>query len=241
MKTAILYSGTIRTLAETIVNNIECFNYGEVDLYFSLWDYVGYSDRINSPDYLMSERKLDKNTIITKELIESIVPKNVNIKIIKVEQYNANSYNLDLINGMDNSGLHAQYYKIWDCFNLLDEKINYDLIVRCRCDIILNNKMDQKELMENVANNRIIFTSKIWYDHPWNNHTEINEMMWISNKELMRKACNIYNNADKINSIIKSDNKTDKNYGESICYMNLAAEGITDNIMTFDFNYNVLR
>src|SRR5205814_8227179 len=49
----------------------------------------------------------------------------------------------------------------------------------------------------------------------------INEMIWISNKDLMKRACNIYNNSNKINEIIINNNQKDANYGENICYMNL--------------------
>ena len=240
MKIAILYSGTIRNLNETINNNIDCFNYGDIDLYFSIWDHIGYSDRINSPDYIMSNRILDKDTKITEDIIRNIVPQNINIKAIKIEKYNPDDYMLDLINGTDNPGLHAQYYKILDCFNLLDDSENYDFIVRLRCDLFLQEKISKEYIME--CNNQIIFPSKIWYDYCWTaERSSINEMMWISNKELMKKVCNIYNNGDKINSIICNKNMTDPNYGESICFMNLMAENIAGNIKTFDFNYLVLR
>ena len=240
MKIAILYSGTIRNLNETINNNIDCFNYGDIDLYFSIWDHIGYSDRINSPDYIMSNRILDKDTKITEDIIRNIVPQNINIKAIKIEKYNPDDYMLDLINGTDNPGLHAQYYKILDCFNLLDDSENYDFIVRLRCDLFLQEKISKEYIME--CNNQIIFPSKILYDYCWTaERSSINEMMWISNKELMKKVCNIYNNGDKINSIICNKNMTDPNYGESICFMNLMAENIAGNIKTFDFNYLVLR
>ena len=48
MKLAICYSGAIRTLPETISNNLDFFSEFDIDLYFSVWDHVGYSDRINS-------------------------------------------------------------------------------------------------------------------------------------------------------------------------------------------------
>ena len=93
-----------------------------------------------------------------------------------------------------------------------------------------------------VNNNKIIFASKIWYDYVWQPGIKnINDMFWISNKELMRKACNIYQNTEKINSIISNRKQTMLNHGENICYMNLEAEGIIDNIMIHDFDYQILR
>ena len=55
----------------------------------------------------------------------------------------------------------------------------------------------------------------------------------------MKKACNVYNNVDKINKIILD--KTKKNFGENICYMNLEVENIVNNIITFNFNHNIIR
>lgn len=238
MKIAILYSGVFRTLAETIKQNLKCFDYCDIDLYFSLWDNVGYSNNINSPDFLFSKRTIHPDTIITEDLIKQIAPSHVNIKSIKIEKQNLDNYKFELINGLDHKQLSAQFYKVLDCYNLLDTTVHYDAIIRLRTDLFLNNKISKEQL----DLNKITFANKIWYNHPWNNTIEdINDMMWISNKELMQKACNIYNNVGKINEIIKNSNKTNKNFGESICYMNLKAEGIVDKISAFDFDYNILR
>lgn len=242
MNIAILYSGAIRTLAESINNNLSYFDGDNIDLYFSTWDHLGYSDRINSPDYIISSRTLDRDTQITSQIICDMVPSNINIKKIKIENYNSNNYNLDIINGLDNNGLSAQYYKIWDCFNLIDNSINYDMIVRLRCDLVLNIKINKEYLKNLVTHDMILFSSKIWYEHVWQAGLQaINEMMWISNKHQMKKACSIYNNIDKINKIIISRNSQEINYGEKICYLNLEAEELLNNIVTFDFDYNVLR
>lgn len=244
MKIAILYSGSIRTLKETILNNIDTFNYDnvDIDLYFSIWDHVGYSDRINSPDYIFSNRTINNNLFVTEQFIKSIIPNNVNIKRIKIEKYNSFNYSLDLINGVDNNGLSAQYYKILDCFNLLDKSINYDALIRLRCDILFQNKMSKNYLFDMVNNNKIIFTEKIWYNYPFDPKENcINEMIWICNKNNMEKCCNIYNNTNKINDLIIKQNDKNINFGEKITFMNLKAENLVSNIEIFDFNYNILR
>ena len=240
MKIAIMYSGLIRTLLYTIANNLECFSYGDIDLYFSVWDYVGYSDAINSPDFIWSDRKLDGNTIITEEVVHNIVADRTKIKKIKIEKYDKNKYLLDITNGIDNQNAHGQFYKIYDCFNLIDE--DYDVVIRLRCDLLLNNKIEKDKLKQLIKNNKIIFANKIWYNHSWNDKIkDMNDMLWIGNKELTGKACGIYNNFDKINTIIKERKRQEINYGERICYMNLEAESMINNIETFDFNYNVVR
>lgn len=240
MKAAVLYSGAIRTLPETIENNLKQFDGMDIDLYFSTWDHIGYSSRINSPDHIFSKRLLDGNTIVTEDVIKSIVPSNVNIKKIKIEHYVENKYHVDVANGFDNNGLSAQYYKILDCFNLLDQSIRYDIVARFRCDIILNNYVPN--LLELISNNKIIFPSKIWYDYPWDaSKRAINEMLWVSNSELAGKACKIYSNMPKISDIVSSRQYTAPNHGESICFMNLESEDMISNIHAFDFDYTVLR
>lgn len=242
MKLAILYSGAIRTLPETIENNIAYFENCSIDLYFSTWDHIGYSDRINSPDYKSSNRKFDSSTKINKEFIENLCsPFNVNIKRVHIETYDSNNHHLDLTNGLDNGGLAAQYYKILDCYNLL-EHTAYDAIIRLRCDMLLNNRIGMRYLIDNIKNDKIVFPSSIWYNHFYEKDSNsINEMCWISNKTLMQKACNIYNNTDKINTIIATKKYTHPNYGEGICFMNLEVEEISNDIVTFDFDYQILR
>lgn len=242
MKIALLYSGSFRNLAETLEENIAYFKGNEIHLYFSVWDHMGYVDHLNAPDYLLSNRLLRKDQKVSDSLIRSFVPEEAEVKAVKVEKYNADKYSLNLVNGA-NPNLAAQYYKIWDCFTLLEEEgETYDAVVRMRCDVLLKKKIRTKKIKELVDNNKIIFNTKIWYDHPKTKEARsINEMIWISNKDLMKKACNIYNNADKINEIIKKNEQKDLNYGESICYMNLEAEGITENVELFDFDYRVMR
>ena len=242
MKIAILYSGFVRNLPETISNNLSCFDYADIDLYFSLWNKVGYTDQINAPDNIVAKRILEKDIEITEEVVKNIVPTNVAVKKIKIEEYSSNKCHFSLINGLDRNGLGQQFYKVLDCFNLLDNSINYDAIIRLRCDMLLHNNINQNYLKQLVDDQKIIFASKIWYDYSWKPGIKnINDMLWISNFELMKKACNIYNNTDKINTIILNRKQNILNHGENICYMNLEAENIIYNITTFDFNYNILR
>ncbi len=237
MKIAILYSGHLRNYAEVIHNNIEYFRGADIDLYFSLWDNIGYTDHLNDLDYINSNRIIDNDILITSKLIEKYTPKSVNIKSIKIEKYTP--YSLNLINGINN-GLANQYYKIFDCFNLINDQ--YDFLIRLRCDVLLNNQIDIKELHRMILNNKIVFNTKVWYNHPKSDEiTSINEMIWISNYKLMKKSCNIYNNEKKINEIITKRKIDWKNYGENITHMNLEAEKILDNIELFDFDYTILR
>lgn len=241
MKLAILYSGAIRTLSETINNNLDFFNDFDIDLYFSVWEHVGYSPRINSPDYKMCGKRLPHDTRVNEELIRNLVGNKAIIKKIKIENYNSSNYVLNLFNGIDNSGLPSQYYKINDCFNLID-KTRYDAIVRLRCDLLLQNKISATDIVSKVRSNKIIFPENIWYQHKKTKSIkDINEMIWISNFSNMKKACAIYNNSCKINKVIMENSYKETNYGERITHMNLEAENLVDNIETHDFDYLVLR
>lgn len=242
MKIAILYSGALRNLAETIDNNLSLFPNCEIDLYFSTWEHMGYSERINSPDYIPGSRVIPAESAVSEGLIRSLVPKKCNIKNIKIEKYEPTDYRFDLKNGLDNEGLAAQYYKIKDCYDLLDSDIEYDLIVRLRCDVLFTRRMNVERMKEIVDAGRLIFTDKIWYNHSHNKTTaSINEMFWIGKGKIMRKACSIYDNADKINEVIDDQKMVNANYGESICWMNLYAQSIEDEVEIFDFDYRVLR
>lgn len=251
IKIAILYSGAIRTLAETINNNLDYFlSIGNVtiDLYFSIWDHIGYTDHINSPDYIRSNRILSSDTIVTEDLIRKLVPNlpNVNIKAIKIEKYHHGAYHMHVTNGI-NPNLCSQYYKIWDCWKLLrpDYDYDYDFVIRMRCDLLLNNNdglLRCLRLLQIKNKHLILFPNKIWYNYikePEN--TSINEMIWIAHPIFMKPACNIYNNSVLIDHIVVDRKQAHLNYGENICYMNLEVEKMADKIMLFDFDYRVLR
>jgi hypothetical protein len=243
MRIAILYSGLLRTLPETIDNNLNYFDGCDIDLYFSLWDRVGYADQINAPDNIKGKRLIDELKIVDEELVKEIMPPDVKINCIRIELYKkAYQCQLNLINGLDHSGLASQFYKNWDCFTLLDQTINYDFIVKMRCDLLLNQQIEMEEIKKLVNDHKIIFASKIWYDYSWQKGiTNINDMLWIANKEMMEKACYLYHNVHKINAIIESKKQTILNHGENICFMNLEAEHMVDDIHTFDFDYQVVR
>lgn len=244
MKVALFYSGALRNLAETIENNIAIFPGCEIDFYISTWTHMGYSERINSPDYIRGERLIPNGTFVSDGLIRSLIPEEVNIKAVKIEKYVPGDYTFDLIGGLDNDGLPAQYYKIKDCYDLMDKEEDYDLEVRMRCDVLFGKSPTPLEMQETVESGRIIFTEKTWYDYPHDpGNGCINEMLWIGRGRRVEKACGIYNNAEGINEEIRNQNieAMKPNYGESICWMNLVSKGIGADVETFDFDYRVVR
>lgn len=229
MKLAFLYSGNVRSLSETIENNLNSFNFAKIDLYISTWDTIIYNNKINSPDYVLSKRL--ENLNVSHEMLSNLA----NFKKIKIEK----QFNVDfkLNGGLDNLGLGSQYYKIHDCLQLVDNIEEYDALIRLRCDFKINNKISKDLLLEYINNKNIIHTSKIWYNHEWDiNKKCINEMFWVAPPCFIKQTCNIFNNIDKINKLTN-----ELNYGEKICYLNLKAENLLPNLKTFDFDYTILR
>lgn len=67
-------------------------------------------------------------------------------------------------------------------------------------------------------------------------NSNINEMIWISNYDLMEKSSRIYDNFQTIKKTLGKNM-----YGESCCYQNLLLENIVDHLEFFNFEYTVIR
>jgi hypothetical protein len=244
MRGALLYSGYIRTLPEVIENHIKCFSFVEhLDLYFSLWDRPGYIDRINSPDFLTAHHKYQDDQIIDENILNECIEhySNISIRKIKIEPYINNQYQMNLLNGCSNA-VSSQFYKIYDCCTLLDPTIDYDFVARMRCDIRLENMIEQQKLIDCITNNHLLFTEKIWYNHSYKSGmSDINDMLWIGKKSLCKQACQVYKNVEKINNIIQQKEQIQINFGENLVYLNLVAEGIENHIELFDFDFRIIR
>jgi hypothetical protein len=221
MKIAICYSGNLRTYEHCVKNHLN--KIGDSDIYISTWDEISRSNKINDPWH----NKIDLNISekIDANYINKVTPSSFNIKAIKIDNYK----DCPLKNLKSDNHLNYQYFKIKDCFNLIEKDIEkYDFIIRLRPDITIQNiSFDE---------NHIIFNEYIWYNYQYaENRKAINEMIWISTPDLARKPTMIYDNLDKIN------NSIDSLYGEAACYSNLKIENILDKVKIFNFKYNVVR
>jgi hypothetical protein len=225
MKIAICYSGNIRTYETCVKNHSSLLE--SADIFISTWDDFGFRDTINDSWHILSERT--NESLVTEEYIIKNTPNNFNIVEIKIEKYDSHLFYSADIN--ISFGLQCQYYKIKDSYDLLlNSGKKYDYVIRLRPDITVNSFIFLKDL--------IVFNTHIWEDFPFNvNRTCINEMIWISNMDIMEKSVNIYNNLHKIDISLDTDTK----YGESICLRNLEIEKINKKIKTHDFNYRVIR
>lgn len=231
MKLAICYSGNLRTYEYCVKNHSSLVE--QADVYISTWDEIKFSNSIN--DDWHYKINLEVPDIINEDYIISKTPKNLNIKKIKIDNLDVVSlkkikenplFSDDRIQGLSN-----QYFKIKDCFDLVvNSGIEYDYIIRLRPDITIDKLYFEKD--------KLIFNNFIWYDLDFSIKKQaINEMVWVSNMELMKRSCKIYDNIESINDRLIDD----EIYGESYCFQNLLIENLIDYIKLEKFNYRVVR
>lgn len=224
MKIALCYSGSLRTFSDCVGNHSLFFK--NPDVFISTWSNNSRSQKINDPWH-----KKGKGTYpneVTKSYIENLLP-----KTFKLNNLNIENFREDIvlpINCQNKTSLSCQYYKIKDCYDLIPEPYSYDFIIRIRGDMLISDvKFSDKKL---------IFPDNIWYNYPASHsQRRVNEMLWISNPELMRKSTSIYKNLLLINNQLGNNDM----HGERICFQNLLNENLLDFIEYFSFKYNILR
>lgn len=254
MKIAILYSGQLRTFAETYEQQIAYFkslgNNVHIDLYFSLTDKVGYVDNLNDNRHSLSKRISPVTVDVTEEICRVISKHdfaNVTVKKINIETQDSCLYQtfkhrdvlikgLTLENKLTN--LVLQYYKIHQCYKLMAQPLEYNMVVRLRCDVIPRNAIPGSKLEMCLRENRLMVNQYVWEIHQ--SPSMVNEMLFMGTPDVMRRACNIYNNFARINKLIRKGHV--QPFGESIFYGNTLIEGLcAPSDYKFDFNYVVLR
>lgn len=221
MKIAICYSGNLRTYEHCVLNHANVI--GNADVYISTWNEISLVDKINDPWHFKINLKLPE--IVDIDYIQKVTPKKFNIKSIKIHNYN----DCVIKKLKTDNHLNYQYFKIKDCYNLIENDIKkYDFIIRLRPDITI------KDIAFDI--DYILFNKYIWYMWEYTgNENAMNEMIWTSTAELTHKTIKIYDNLEKINSSMN------RLYGEAVCYKNLEIENILNKVKTFNFNYNVIR
>ena len=215
---ALCYSGNLRTFAQCVKSHAQVF--GPTDVYMSISDQWGYTDKLNDPWHSKGERMTGE---ITRSLIESMLPKEFALKRLKITPASELIFKDRL--RKDNHLLY-QYWYMRDCFELIDQ--DYDFIVRIRPDITIESAK--------LSFNKIVFSEYVWYNKKYDGRI-MNEMIWIAPPKLMAKSVSILKNIPEI----------DKNlplvglYGESVFHEHLRIEGLLDKKDLFNFNWRVLR
>lgn len=244
-KIALLYSGCLRTLQEMLPRHCEYFleHADSLDLYFSLWDHVGYVNHLNDEDFISAQRLTPPHSLITPELISSwVTQSNCQVVGSHIEKYHPNNCYFPLLNGLANDNLAAQYYKIEDCYKLVTNPFQYRALVRLRTDFWPRQPFSSSFLIQALDQKHAIFPHQIWRGFlKTPSITDLNESCWIAPPTIMDSLCQIYSNVEKINRIIVRRQQTGPNYGENICYLNVEAENLTNQLQYFDFDYKILR
>lgn len=229
MKVAICYSGNFRTFNECINNHAQNFNLlsDKIDVYFSTWSSIDYVDTLNDSIHLRRETNLKISSGIDESFIRKYIPKNWNLIKCKIDDYS--NFNFS-------HNLEYQYFKIKDCFYLIDNPGDYDVIIRMRTDIKLNSFMPKDLFFSELKNNKIIINQYTWQNYSFC-HRDMNEMLWFSNSKIAEKMVKILDNFE----LLKNQLPTNEFYGERICYKSACLEKIENNFSIFNFNYNVIR
>lgn len=228
-KIAILISGHIRKniIAESLLK-LSRYNY---DVFVHTWDNIGIKG---------TETNINDET--NYGLIESIVKGLPNIVSYEIEN------NKDFINSLDNEKIYFNYsspevfiksqlYSINKCFKLMEESskknnINYRMVIRIRFDSLFTMFRVDRELLDDINNNLIIFApnSDCGHHHPDSNSTSCLtcDIMYHSYKQKkvhyfdhtnimcdifaygsfdsMKKYCSTYESYEKINESFVENN-----------------------------------
>ena len=176
-----------------------------------------------------------------EELSKYLIESNINypfIKTINCNKYNTDKYYLNFPNNKceNPSTLMSSYYTLMKGFSQLNyyrivNKIEYDLIIKYRPDIIIDRLPDFKKFMflKNCSNEIYTPHSNMW----GYNGYKMNDQIGIGNFESMNIYCSIYSYIDNY--------LNNKEFGlyhpETLLANHLKVFNI--NVRIFDFNYSL--
>lgn len=243
MKIALFLSGHVRTLFLKFHKNIEIIKNSikdcEIDVYYSFWDDLSTSNKINDPWHIKihntNEVQLEKQ-FIDKYFLEI----GVNYCDGEIESLEAMNEVLlktpFLPESNGNNNLSSQYYKN----NRVVEKYmkdGYDICVKIRPDITINNFLNKKQLLDIIQNNILVVNTFYWYNGLYTGK-ECNEMIWVSNSIIFRETTKLFLHQEKVSK------QLDYHFGELVSgtyFNNLLKDNKIGAIASFDFDYRVIR
>jgi hypothetical protein len=146
MKVALCFSGHIRDLDVTKNYWLDYIQKYDMDVYASFWDVENkeLGDTIQNFKNTYNPKKIEVENYDTfRETTQSFTSLQINSPTTLAPQFRETSKQF---------GQVSMWYKIWRC-NMLtkSEKTPYDLVIRCRTDIFLDEKFEiQQNNMLNV-------------------------------------------------------------------------------------------
>lgn len=235
MKIAVCYSGGLRTFKKCYQQNHEVISkLGDVDYYISTWEKPCYTkvarfddvlaingttiyDDLLSPDekvtygYLNSLMKFSGKAIHSMETMDRII-----------EPSRELPWHI-----MSPARLYCQYFQMAYCFYELVPKDHFDIVIRLRPDVTI-------EKLPEIDPEKIYINHMTYPGCPAVETDSINEMIYVSNYDNMKKICKIYENIPDL------WNKDDA-FGEKMSWKNFQKENLLDKCETFDFGLKVVR
>jgi hypothetical protein len=184
MKVAVLLTGFLRTYQKTFLNLDEKIlkNY-DCDVFSITWNKQEGNNDITDENYSnIYKNNLKKSHIINYEEYlktkKTFVPIDRELDVFKIND-RAKEHGSYWVNR-----LMDQWKLVYECFNLIDDYNKYDLILRLRYDLILNNiKLD--------ITNKLVIPKDVG---GWS----FTDHMAYGNPDVMRIYCNLYNNIEKL-------------------------------------------
>ncbi len=253
MKIALLYSGQLRTLAETIATNLAYFKAcgaTHIDIYVCITNNVGYRNKLNDYRYVPGYRAVakpfitigDLDKIIEPYLNETVGKGTCVVKTIPFKLPNGETDIWESHQHFFNHNLITQYYLMQECINMVGHKrlSEYDMLVRMRTDVVLQNTINAQHLKGYICADQLIVDKHIYGNVE--SSTMVNDGFFMGSPQVMFTACNVYENFKFLQSQIEDycDNEFTNTPG-SIFYCNLVIEEFDTRIIKHDFNYRVLR
>jgi len=220
---AILFSGDLRTYFHTAQLNAKVF--GNCDVYFSVWDDLGYCYKMNDPWHHRIPVRTDEP--VTEDLIVRLTPKGFNIKAIEIQNKDSIKHPFQM---KKDNHLLFQYYKMIKVVELLEKE--YKELVRMRCDVTVDS-------VKFIAG-EITFANYIWYNKLFVNGItqQMNEMLFMGDPEKVITASMVYNTIKRISDRLPEN----KIHGESLFYHYLNSIALLDDSFNLhDFNYRIWR
>jgi hypothetical protein len=182
LNVALLISGQVRNAKETYPSIKEkILDIYNPDVFIETWS--------NS-----SEIESHFNGVMPNDSTLDEIEKMYNPKILSSEEYSKEIEEHFISRGLNKNtyaetkttNLYSMHYKIKKGFNLIEEYQSlgkcYDIVIRIRFDIRLENFIDLYEVNPN----------KVYIPEGWNHRDGINDLFAIGGYEVMKKYCNLY-------------------------------------------------
>ena len=241
MKIAFFVSGLIRTLYNNFDKNIETikkkFPNCEVDIYYSFWEDTQRNFGINDEWHSIVENYSLEETPSDDKINKYLKQCGYNEVFGHIESSDVMQSIIDK-SPIKFKVLSCQYYIL----NRLLEKYfqtGYDLYVRIRPDMIINDFISDFEYQSIKDTNSLVLNKITWRGLEYNGIT-CNEMIWIGTEKSFKKSCEIFLKQEDLSMQVP----TDFHYSEylvSTYFNNLLKSNEIEKITTFNFDYRILR